>query len=148
MASRAVKAVWWLCSAVPLWLLVQVPTVLLASSSDTYGHKVPQHANWSSCCWNLFLYYPIYKITGSPVTGSSLSFLSLCCWGVLTSLVLFFCFLGFFWLHWVFIAGFSLVVALGFSCPTACGILVPGFLTTGPPGKSLIVGFKKKFLIN
>ena len=44
--------------------------------------------------------------------------------------------------------GFSLVVAQGFSCPGAYGILVPGpgmkpaspaleggFLTTGPPGK-------------
>ena len=43
----------------------------------------------------------------------------------------------------------SVVVACGFSCPTACGILVPQpgiepkspalegeFLTTGPPGKS------------
>ena len=43
----------------------------------------------------------------------------------------------------------SVVVALGLSCPVACGILVPrpgieptspalegGFLTTGPPGKS------------
>ena len=42
-----------------------------------------------------------------------------------------------------------MVVAHGFSCPEACGILVPrpgikpmspalagGFLTTGPPGKS------------
>ena len=71
----------------------------------------------------------------------------------------------FFWLFWVFIAvcgllvvGFSLVVVCGlqsawvqlFSCPVACGILVPPpgiepaspalegrFLTTGPPGKSL-----------
>ena len=44
----------------------------------------------------------------------------------------------------------SVVVAHGLSCPVACGILVPrpgiepvspalqdGFLTTGPPGKSL-----------
>ena len=44
----------------------------------------------------------------------------------------------------------SLVVARGFSCPVACGILVPQpgiepvstalegrFLTTGPPGKAL-----------
>ena len=43
------------------------------------------------------------------------------------------------------------VVACGLSCPEACGILVPqagiepmspalegGFLTTGPPGKSLL----------
>ena len=45
----------------------------------------------------------------------------------------------------------SVVAACGLSCPTACGILVPqpgiepasralegGFLTTGPPGKSLL----------
>ena len=45
----------------------------------------------------------------------------------------------------------SQVVALGLSCPMACGILVPlpgiesmslalegGFITTGPPGKSLL----------
>ena len=48
----------------------------------------------------------------------------------------------------------SLVVALGLSGPSACGILVPGpgikpvfpalqgrFFTTGPPGKSLITTF-------
>ena len=48
----------------------------------------------------------------------------------------------------------SPVVALGISCNTACGILAPqgseieltsfaldgGFLTTGPPGKSLLRG--------
>ena len=49
-------------------------------------------------------------------------------------------------------AGFSLVAARGLSCPAACGILVPqpgmeptspalegGFLTTGPPEKSLLL---------
>ena len=54
-----------------------------------------------------------------------------------------------FWLHWVFIAGFSLVAALGLSYPVEYGILAPRpgikptsptwecrFLTTGPPGKS------------
>ena len=51
----------------------------------------------------------------------------------------------------------SLVVALGLSCPSACGILVPqpgiepaspalegGFLTTGPPGKSVSSVFYSK----
>ena len=54
--------------------------------------------------------------------------------------------------------GFSLVVALGLSCPVACGILVPqpgiepespalegGFLTTRPPGKSIVKVFNDLF---
>ena len=49
----------------------------------------------------------------------------------------------------------SVVVVHGLSCPVACGILVPrpgieptslalegGFLTTGPPGKSLFLFLK------
>ena len=53
----------------------------------------------------------------------------------------------------------SVVAACGLSCPVACGILVPrpgikpvslalegGFLTTEPPGKSLIV-FCLEFLL-
>ena len=52
--------------------------------------------------------------------------------------------------------GFSLVESHGLSCPTACGILAPqpgikpmspalegGFLTSGPPGKSLLIAFLK-----
>ena len=31
----------------------------------------------------------------------------------------------------------TVVVARGLSCPASCGILVPRFFTTGPPGKSL-----------
>ena len=78
----------------------------------------------------------------------------------LLSLLFFF----FHWLHWVFLvtlcsslqlmgsrAHSSVVVACRLSCPAACGILAPWsgveptspalegeFLTTGPPGKSLI----------
>ena len=50
----------------------------------------------------------------------------------------------------------SVVVSHGFSCPVACGILVPQpgikptspplegkFLTTGPPGKSQVLDFEK-----
>ena len=70
---------------------------------------------------------------------------------------IFWCFIGkiyfillYFWLHWVFF------VAHGLSRPMPCGILVPqpeteptspalegGFLTIGPPGRSLN---KKSFL--
>ena len=60
----------------------------------------------------------------------------------------------------------SVVVTLGLSCPVACGVLAPrpktkpmspalqgGFLTTGPPGKSLrqtfiSIAFTVEFLIN
>ena len=52
-------------------------------------------------------------------------------------------------------SGYSLVVACGFSCPVACGILVPrpgtepispagGFLTPGPSGKALGGFFKSQ----
>ena len=54
----------------------------------------------------------------------------------------------------------SVVVAGGFSCPQACGILVPqpgiepvspalqgGYLTTGPPGKSLKANFFNELLL-
>ena len=62
----------------------------------------------------------------------------------------FYLFIYLFWLHWVF------VVDCRLSCPEACEIVVPqpgtepmspalegGFLTTGPPGKSLFCLFLK-----
>ena len=68
---------------------------------------------------------------------------------------------SFSWLHWVFVAhGLSLVVVHRLSCPMACGTLVPqpgmepvssalegGFLTTGPPGKSLYNTFRLHSLL-
>ena len=72
--------------------------------------------------------------------------------GLLKSFAYFFLIFNFFffWLHWVFVAHCRL------SCPEACEILVPqpgiepmsptlegGFLTTGPPGKSLSCLFLK-----
>ena len=65
--------------------------------------------------------------------------------------------LFYFWQCWVFIMAcrLSSIVALGLSCPVACGILVPQpriehvspalkgeFLTTGPPRKFLFLQFK------
>ena len=73
-------------------------------------------------------------------------------------------------MHWGFIAvygllavvyGLSLAAAWGFSCPAACGILVPQlrikpaspalegrFLTNGPPGKSLSFYFKNSQIVH
>ena len=105
------------------------------------------------CVVNLMMRGQTICLYQNPVANQELYFVfCLFVWGFFFwNFILFI-----FWLRWVFIAGFSLVVARGFSWPVACGTLVPRpgiepmssalegrLLTNGPPGKSLGAVFWK-----
>ena len=95
---------------------------------------------------------PLPPCTRAPLNSTYSFFLNILF--IYLFIYLFICLFIYFWLCRV------LVVACGLSCSVACGILVPwlgiepaspalkgGFLTTGPPGKSLNIFFNIKIFL-